>query len=241
MTNSKFEGYARNTAAIPVPELFFTSVLPFIEDINELKIILGIFKLIRYKRGYLKFVSLKELIQNKIIRTCISTSDNKDVEKLIEKAVNLAVEHGSLLSARLIANSETENIYIVNQEPDKTILQDILSGKSSVPDFNLVSGKDDDLPVIDNIYKLYEQNIGVITPLITEELKKAEGLYSLEWIREAFSEAIKKNIRNWKYISRILERWSEEGKTNGTTGRYSKKEKDRDRFIKGKYGHLFNR
>jgi DNA replication protein len=241
MADKKFEGYPRNAGAIPVPALFFTDVLPFVEDINELKIILSIFKLLKYKRGYLKFVTLKELWQNQVIRSGIKVCEGEDFETLIEKAVNLAVSHGSLLSARLVINNDTENIYIINQEPDKTALDNILTGKSSIPNLDLIPGKVDDLPVIDNIYKLYEQNIGIITPLIAEELKKAEELYSLEWIKDAFSEAIKQNIRNWKYISRILERWTEEGKTDGKTGRYSKKEKDRDRFIKGKYGHLVNR
>jgi DNA replication protein len=241
MDEKKFAGYPRNAGAIPVPMLFFTSVLPLIKDINELKITISIFKLIKFKRGYLKFVTLKEILKNHDIREGITASEGEEAGMLIEKAVNLAVKHGSLLNARLVINGDTEDIYIINQQPDKNTLEKILKGESSVSNFDLIPAKVGDLPVIDNIYKLYEQNIGIITPLIAEELKKAEELYSLEWIKEAFSEAIKQNIRNWKYISRILERWTEEGKTDGKAGRYSKKEKDRDRFIKGKYGHLVNR
>ena len=36
-------------------------------------------------------------------------------------------------------------------------------------------------------------------------------------------EAVKQNVRNWRYISRILERWENEGKSHGKPGRYSKK------------------
>ena len=241
MDKDKFEGYPRNAGAIPVPVLFFESVLPFIRDINELKLILFIFKLIKYKRGYLRFVTIKELVQNKTITSGIKPSGEEDVPAVIKKAINLAVEHGSLVNAKILVNGEKEDIYIINQEADRIALDNILTGKTSMPDFDIVSEESHDLPEVNNIYKLYEQNIGVITPLIAEELKKAEELYSLEWIQEAFSEAIKQNIRNWKYISRILERWTEEGKTDGKTGRYSKKAKDRDRFIKGKYGHLVNR
>jgi DNA replication protein len=241
MSEQKFEGYPRNAGAIPVPVLFFESVLPSIEDIDELKIVLDIFKLIKYKRGYLRFVTLDELAQNKTITSGIKASNKEQVIEIINKAVNLAVEHGSLVNARLVIKGKAEDIYIINQESDRTALDNILTGKTAIADLDVLSVKNDDLPVVDNIYKLYEQNIGVITPLIAEELKKAEELYSPVWIQEAFSEAIKQNIRNWKYISRILERWTEEGKTDGKTGRYSKKAKDRDRFIKGKYGHLVNR
>jgi DNA replication protein len=237
----KFEGYPKNAGAIPVPALFFESVLPSIEDIDELKIVLGIFKLIKYKRGYLKFVTLNELIQNKTILSGIKVSDKEQPIGIINRAVSLAVEHGSLVNARLIIKGQVEEVYIINQEPDRTALDNILKGKITVDNLDIVSVINDDLPVVDNIYKLYEQNIGVITPLIAEELKNAEEQYSMDWIREAFSEAIKQNIRNWKYISRILERWTEEGKIDGQTGRYSKKTKDRERFFKGKYGHLVNR
>jgi DNA replication protein len=237
----KFQGYPRNAGAIPVPVLFFESVLPSIEDINELKMVLGIFKLIKYKRGYLRFVTLHELIQNKTITSGIKVAGNEQVSAVMNRAVDLAVEHGSLVKARLVIKGQEENVYIINHESDRTALDNILNGKVTVDNLDVVSVINDDLPAVDNIYKLYEQNIGVITPLIAEELKKAEEMYSTDWIREAFSEAIKQNIRNWKYISRILERWTEEGKTDGKTGRYSKKEKDRDRFIKGKYGHLVNR
>lgn len=241
MYREKFKGYPRNTSAIPVPLLFFTSVLPYIEDIDELKIILNLFKILKFKRGHLKFVTLTELMKNSTIREGIAGVSEEDVNNRIKKAVNLAVDHGTLLSAKLVVQNKTDDIYIINQEPDKTTMEDILSGKSSLPSLEIVSSEDNDLPSVENIYKLYEQNIGVITPLIAEELARADDLYPLEWIKEAFEEAVKQNVRNWKYISRILERWLEEGKTDGKAGRYFKKEKDRDRFIKGKYGHLVDR
>ena len=95
-----------------------------------------------------------------------------------------------------------------------------------------------------NIYKLYEDNIGHMTPLLAEELKLAEKNYPEIWIEEAFIEAVKNNIRNWKYISSILNRWQIEGRTNGESTRYSKKseresqlrraQKFRDEFINKK-------
>ena len=95
-----------------------------------------------------------------------------------------------------------------------------------------------------NIYKLYEDNIGQLTPLLAEELKLAEKNYPSSWIEEAIIEAVKNNIRNWKYISSILNRWQIEGRTNGESERYSKKseresqlrraQKFRDEFINKK-------
>ena len=92
----------------------------------------------------------------------------------------------------------------------------------------------------DNIFSLYEQNIGMITPMIAEELKEAEKLYPQQWIKQAFEEAVMLNKRSWRYVSRILERWASEGKEGGKY-RQSFKKGGPDKYTKGKYGHLVQR
>lgn len=64
----------------------------------------------------------------------------------------------------------------------------------------------------DNLYTWYEQNIGMITPMMSEILKDAEDEYPPEWIREAMQEAVKNNARNWSYVKAVLSRWKREGK-----------------------------
>ena len=63
-----------------------------------------------------------------------------------------------------------------------------------------------------NIFVLYEQNIGLLTPLIADQLKDAADQYPQEWIEAAFREAVQHNKRNWSYISAILRRWETEGR-----------------------------
>ena len=74
-----------------------------------------------------------------------------------------------------------------------------------------------------NIFSIYEANIGMLTPMIADELREAENLYPASWIEDAFREAVEQNKRSWRYIERILERWTQEGKGNGQPGRYFKK------------------
>ncbi len=84
-----------------------------------------------------------------------------------------------------------------------------------------------------NIYQLYEENIGPITPLISDMLKDAEDEHSTKKIEEAFVLAVKANVRKWSYVEAILKRWKEEG--------YGKKQdrqdnsEDRDRYVQGDY------
>jgi DnaD/phage-associated family protein len=64
------------------------------------------------------------------------------------------------------------------------------------------------------IYALYEQNIGLLTPLIADRLADALHRYPEDWIADAIGEAVAYNRRSWRYIERILENWATEGRTD---------------------------
>ena len=70
-----------------------------------------------------------------------------------------------------------------------------------------------------NIFNLYEQNIGPLTPMVAEILKADAETYPESWLRDAIQEAVSRNIRNWKYVQAILKSWQEKGRdsTHGTT------------------------
>jgi DNA replication protein len=135
-------------------------------------------------------------------------------EKTLRQALNLAVEHGALLHSNLNINGVLEDVYSLTDDSRQ--------------------------PSTVNIFALYEKNIGIITPMIAEELKDADKLYPPQWIEEAFKEAVTLNKRSWKYIARILERWASEGKDSGEYRRDVKKDGS-DKYIKGRYGHLVQR
>jgi DNA replication protein len=90
-----------------------------------------------------------------------------------------------------------------------------------------------------NVYTLYEQNIGLLTPIVAEKLQEAEGHYPVEWINAAFEEAVLNNKRNWRYIERILERWTIEGRQSGKDRGSVEQSLDLDKYTKGKYAFLF--
>lgn len=70
-----------------------------------------------------------------------------------------------------------------------------------------------------NIFTLYEQNIGPLTPMVAEILKADAETYPEAWLRDAMREAVSRNIRNWKYVQAILKAWQEKGRdaNHGTT------------------------
>lgn len=68
--------------------------------------------------------------------------------------------------------------------------------------------------ILAEISQLHEKNFGIITPLLAEKFKDFVDNYHgpLEWIKEAFAEAVTHNARKWVYVETILDRWQREGR-----------------------------
>lgn len=220
-----FAGFPTKMRFTPLPNLFFSAILPQIDDIAELKSTLYIFWLLYQKRGYPRYVTYRELLE-----VGKSTPD-----EALRRGLELATKRGTILHLTLERNGKLEDLYFPNTEADRQAIAKIQSGE--LPVAGLPKGEPQAPLEQPNIFVLYEQNIGMLTPMIAEELREAEKLYPASWIEDAFKEAVSLNKRSWRYIARILERWASEGKDHGELGRDSKK----DKYIKGKYGHLVRR
>ena len=134
--------------------------------------------------------------------------------------------------ALLGSSQEPEPIFVLNTDKDRQSLEKALSKEEL---FQPIVDNDGLLDTAnqpqENIFSLYETNVGMISPLVAEDLMDAERVYPWAWIQEAFKISVGLNKRNWRYISSILDRWSKEGKNGGKSRRYPKKN-DRKRYIK---------
>jgi len=217
----------------PLPDSLFTQVIPQIQDIAELKVTMYIFYLLHHKRRYPPFATYEELLSHNASMVGME-------EKALHHALDLAVNRGTILHLNLNIDGKWQDIYFANTESDREAIDKIKRGELSIKEAvseEEGTGRAIQLP---NIFTLYEQNIGMLTPMIAEELKEAAKLYPSQWIDGAFKEAVTMNKRSWKYIARILERWASEGKDSGER-RQDIKKSSPDKYIKGKYGHLVKR
>ncbi len=240
MAKKPFSGFPARAEVTPIPNLFFATVMPQVDDIAELKTILHVFWLLSRRRGYAQFVTYNDLLSDPILMGGME-GETKRKGEVLRQALHLAVQHGTMLYLWLDRDGETEDAYFINTEAGKNTIDKIQQGKLALP--GLRPKKEERVEAVSppDIFTLYEQNIGMLTPMIGEELQEAEKLYPADWIESAFREAVGLNKRSWKYIARILERWAIEGKDNGKLGRDSEKERDRDKYIRGKYGHMVKR
>ncbi len=233
----QFKGFPAKTQFTPVPNAFFSSLLPHISDIAELKTTLHIFCLLYRKRGYPQFVSYGELLANKSLMSSLSGMAVPP-EPVLRNALEMATKRGTLLHLVLDRGEVAEDVYFLNTESSRQIIAKIQNGKLELPGLRAKGTTYIDTEEPPDIFTLYEQNIGMLTPMIAEELREAERLYPETWIKDAIKEAVNQNIRKKSYILAILERWSTEGKSNGTYQRDSTKKTRPDKYIKGKYGHM---
>ena len=227
----KVEGFPAKARFTPVPDLFFSAVLPDIDDLAELKVTLHVIWSLYRKRGYPRFVTLNELAAG---MTYAQGMAGQGLRSGLEKAVS----RGTLLHLSLEREGIADELYFVNNEEGKRSLAGISNGEINIGGV-IRSEPCQAVGEKPNIFALYERNIGLLTPIIADELKEAEKLYPASWIEDAFKEAIELNRRSWRYISRILERWATEGK-GGEPGRDSETDARYKEYLR-KYGHLLQR
>jgi len=234
----QFSGFPAKMQFTPIPNVFFSRLLPQISDIAELKTTLHILGSLYHKRGYPRFITYSELLGNTSLMSSL-TRGAKSPDEVLRNALEMAIKRGTLLHMVVDRDGAPEDIYFLNTESDSQIVAKIRNGEFRLPGLKAGGQAHIETEEQPDIFTLYEQNIGMLTPMIAEELLEAEKHYPVGWIRDAIKEAVNQNKRKWNYISAILERWSSEGRRNGTYRRYSKT--DPDKYIKGKYGGMVRR
>lgn len=212
--STPFAGFPAGGRATTLPSVFFSQVLPYIDDDAELRVTLYVFYALGRRKGYPRFVTLNELRAESPL---IATLGDEAIERL-EQGLALAVERGTLLALDIEHDERRERMYLINTPSGRRAVEQLKDGRIEL---GRVLPPVQEAPVLEraNIYQLYEENIGPLSPIVAQELHEAEELYPLEWIEEALNEAALQNKRSWRYAAAILQRWATEGRRRETAGR----------------------
>ena len=216
------------TPYVPLPEQFFTTLLPEIDDLGELKVTLHLFALLYRKRGAPRCASDRELLADPVLRRALRRQgDPRPPEERLHAGLELALARGTLLRVRVRIDDEIVGWYFFNTDKSRRTVDRLLQGELS-PEMLLdlegpVSGEWEGHHLRleferASIFALYEQNIGLLPPLLVEELRETAERYPPEWIEEAFRLALQQNKRKWSYIRAILKRWETDGKGGKSYG-----------------------
>ena len=212
----KFDGFNSSETFTQVPDSFL-HLINEIEDVAELKVTLYAIYRIEHIEG--NFRGLGEVDFD-------SESLGLSIEQ-IQFGLSKAIERQTLLKSE----NEAEVFYFLNSPRGRLSAEAFANGQ--------MKSAQSYVPNKSNVFKLYEENIGALTPLIADMLREAEKNYPHVWFQEAFEIAVSRNVRNWKYINAILNRWKENGKDES---RDSKNViSDAKRYTEGEFAEFFKR
>lgn len=230
--SKRFDGFPKhNGKPVPLPASFFSDLLPLIDDLDELKLTLFCFRALYQKEGQYRYLRYHDFTDDEYLMKSLS---GKDAEATLNHALALACERGTILATDVTINGAQDRLYFLNTELGRRAVAQINAGawKASESQSEI-----EILPERPTIYRLYEDNIGPLTPMIAETLKDAEREYPTHWIEEAIQTAVENNARKWRYILKVLERWRAEGRSREITERHYQ-EPDGRRYVTGKYADI---
>jgi len=201
------------TRFTPIPDLFYIELLPAIHDSNELKLTLYMFWALNRQRGYPRYMTVPELEAESLLLSSLQC-EGSDSRVALREAIERAVGRGTLLPLTICGDTEETDYLFMNTPQGRKAVEQVKRGELILETRGRVRE-----PYVEldrpNIFELYEQNIGFLQPLLAEELEEAEQTYPAVWITDALKIAVEHNVRNWRYIRSILERWAREGKDGG--------------------------
>jgi DNA replication protein len=215
--DGEFHGFRPGARATVIPSAFFSEVLPRIEDEAELRVTLFLMFALGRHKGYPRYVSHHELEALGPLAESLAPLPGEIADNL-ERGLALAVQRETFLAVDVEQGGLHQRLYLLNTPSDRRSLERMRDGVLKVGR-PLPEHREPPAPERENVFQLYEENIGPITPLVAEELREAESLYPFEWIEEAMREAALLNKRSWRYAARILERWAMEGRQSEKAGR----------------------
>jgi DNA replication protein len=226
---SGFAGFpAGKLPTTPVPNAFFSELLPAIDHLGELKVTLYAFWALGRQRGARRCLRRDDLGGDPTLLAALSEPGRSDLEAL-DEALERAVTRGTLL--RVTAESGSRQpVYFLNTPRGRAAADGLRQGQWSPDDEPPAAGLQPERP---NLFVLYEQNIGPLTPLIAETLREAEATYPAAWIEEALRIAVENNVRRWRYVQAILEDWRTKGRDEREDLRQP--EAARRRYVEGDF------
>ena len=202
-------GQTRPVDVVPLPAALFGPLLERVTDVQTLRCVLRAIFVLNRKQGRPSVVTARELADDPVLGL-------RGDEAAAERELASLAAHGLLLQASM---DDGGAAYCLDTPANRRALSATGArtdaGRS---ERDAVAPLDASVEERPNVFRIYEENIGVITPMAAELLKDMEAEYPPEWIAEAFGQAVLANARNLRYIEAVLRRWRDDGRGDGTAG-----------------------
>ena len=209
----EFKGFSAEETFTRIPDTFFRELLAGIDDPAELKVALWALWRFEHMEGSFRALPAGAFAAETGLDPAQAAAG---LERAVARGVLLQVER------------DGQSLVFLNSPRGRAAAEAFRKGERAAPQAGPAPA------ARPNVFSLYEQNIGPLTPLIADALREAEAEYPAEWIEEALREAVANNKRSWKYAAAILRRWKEEGRHAQEQDRRHTEE-DRRKYVEGEY------
>lgn len=226
-----FAGFSAGlTRQTPLPDSFFSDLLPIIDDLAELQLTLFCCRALAQRDAPVRYLRQAELEADQSLLAALGqAAPGQPPRETLQRALRRALQRRVLLAVDA-GDGGPEALYVLNSPAGRDLKARIEAGDWLPGD---EQGPVAALPPRPGLFRLYEANVGAITPMLADELKEAEASFPHAWLEEALRLAVQHNKRNWRYVRAILDRWDREGRDRGLVGRAARN--DGRRFVSGRY------
>jgi len=205
-----------------IPSQFFKDLLPQIDDLSELKITLYALWQITRLEGEIRYLKEESFTSDPDFMAGMGATPAAQLAA-VQAGLERAVNRGTLLKTAVPDGEDQLDLYFFNSPRGQAAVQSVADGSWRPSDGDLRT------PTLSmeqpNIFQLYEENIGPLTPLIADTLRGAEKEFPENWIRQAVSIAVSNNVRKWNYIEAILRSWQDGGRDERQDRGHTKKDR----------------
>ncbi|MFN0073361.1 MAG: DnaD domain-containing protein [Chloroflexota bacterium] len=226
-------------AFLPIPAPLLGPLLQEIDTLSELKLVLHLWRRLHETKRSPRYALMSEVRADRALILALQSGESGNVQVALDDALRRALERKVFLQVEAHRDGHSDFCILLNTPTNQRLAEQIQSGEVVIPGLGVPQAPAAPAETRPTVYALYEENIGLLTPLVAQELKEAELTYPAEWIEDAFREAVGYNKRNWRYIRRILENWGVNGRgagPRGEPGRDTQPPQDPRAYLSGKFG-----
>ncbi len=210
-----FDGFASGAPATPLPQALLRDLAPQMTDPAELVVTLYAVEALARVRRFPRLIARAELQQSRpLIETLASLCPNREVDAAFSDGIEAAIQRGTLISGRS-QRDDAEHGWIdwiaLNDHDGRRAMSATAAMPSPTP---APRGRE---PLASGAASIWQDAFGRAVPtILADELIAAESRYGVDWLRDAFREAAANDVRNWRYVCAILERWESDGRQPGS-------------------------
>lgn len=185
-----------------VPNAVLSTVLNEVEEPETVKLILRAVWLLERQRGFPASITVNELQHDRVLIRVFKSKERFDA------ALNQSLNMGVLIKFEL-NNTDALMLNTVSATRQVEHVKDTQSENIDDDGWDSVGSE---MP--EDAFRAYEENIGVLSPMIRENITAALQDFSDEDMIEAIKIAVDNESRSWSYIAGVLRKWARDGVPN---------------------------